>query len=475
LHADLAARSCKVKIFFPGATNKYLKSIPVRQATDVPAHRGPQLLFTAAAGQYLMVTNSSATMIFHRNSQTFKYDFVHEYVGVAPAALMTTNGRWFAIHSKTNNQTELFELDDTFQEINTASIVHDAKFIHLQRDNSLISVSNSIDTYQKSIHGSWEIVDSLPIPIPPYSANFGEDRIVFHHTIPSEGGTTVYFYTRQNGTWSFIEEIQYHPNVKGEYPAWNGDDTLVFRIQHVGLGISTKIDGEWIETTITNEEIGAESALGRQTIFLDNNTFVVDAFSSDSSRTGSFIFKRQPSNNNNNNNTWQATHQLYGNFTNEAAFYYRFAVNEYDIMFPRMTGDDLQLVYIDALGRCFDEKPNITCSLQLDSCSNVDITPSDLYVVHDPCPVSLEPIIFDLHLDNIYGNMSFNLKFSRSGIDTSCTSTISCPFLPDGVTSPSSNVNPISVNSPMVVNNGNTYIYSLSLYCIALLLSVFSI
>lgn len=386
-------------------------------------------------------------MIFKRNGDTFQYDFVHEHVDVA-ANLVATNGRWFAVHG--DGETVLFELDGMFSEVNKASTFHGANFIHFQQDDSLIAVvSNSINTHQRSNNGSWILVDSLSIPVEPATISFVENRIVFASSSTNDG-IDVYFYTRQNGSWSFREVIQF-PNAgeQGQNPSWNGYDTLIFR-RDIGIGIYTWNGEEWTEKVIEKTDIGSTGYFGMKTIFIDNDTFVTTDYSPYLSDTGAFIFKRRQ------NDTWEATHSLYVNTSDSVALLRQFTVNDHDIIFPRL-GLENRMHY-DGLGLCFDQKPNITCGLQLSSCRDVNVAPSDLYVLRDSCSLVLQPVVFDLHLGELYGNMSFDLHFSRSGIDTSCRATVSCPLptTPSTNTPPSTNTSPISSNSPLAASKAST-------------------
>lgn len=240
-----------------------------------------------------------------------------------------------------------------------------------------------------------------------------------------------------------VNHFTFLMTMKRRSPSWNGYDTLVFK-RSGGIGIYSWNGEEWIERLINKADIGAKGYLGIQTIFVDNDTFVTSDYLPYPSNSGAFIFKRQQ------NNTWEATQSLYANTGDNVPFFRQFTLNDHDIIFPTL-GLANQMSY-DGLGLCFDQIPNITCALQLSSCRDVTVAPSDLYVVRDSRPFVVQPVVFDLHLDELYGNMSFDLHFSRSGIDTSCRATVSCP-LP---TTPSANVYPVSINSPFAVSKGSS-------------------
>jgi hypothetical protein len=398
-------------------------------------------------------------LIFKKNTRPPQYDFVHEHIDAAQVA---TNGKWFAVHG-TNNETKIFQLDDTFNEINAASVIHDTKFIYLQYDNSLISVLKSIDTYQPLVNGSWILTNSLPLSADLiHSVDFLLDRIVMH--VRFNGQQYIQFFTRLNGSWSFLEEIAYG-NIQTDSPSWNGNDTFVLRSSS-SLSIFSNTSGEWVEVQrVKSEDVGAHFQFGTNSRFINNDTLItfdVNQYQT-STRTGAYVFKRQP----NNITAWDLTHHVYSNYLDSLNFMTN-NVNTHDVIFIRL---DSIALHFDAVGICFNKTPNITCSFKLDSCQDVSITASDLYTQHDSCHVTVEPENLNFHLNNMHGDLSIDLSFSGPGYNNSCTATIHCPAsdgtvpsnIPSLVNIPASR-SPNSADPLPVVSMSNTFTPLLPLY-----------
>jgi hypothetical protein len=167
--------------------------------SDVPILVGSNRQ-TAAGGDYFIIRNfnetGSTAFIFKRNARSLKYDLVHKHSDV-DVHQVATNGKWFAVHG-TNGETVIFQLDASFNEINKASFIHETKYMHIQEDDSLISVYRSIDSFQRSTNGTWVKVDSLPITAEEVakSAKFSLDRVIIH-----AGELSIHLFKRHNSFW----------------------------------------------------------------------------------------------------------------------------------------------------------------------------------------------------------------------------------------------------------------------------------
>jgi hypothetical protein len=253
--------------------------------------------------------------------------------------------------------------------------------------------------------------------------------------------------------------------VNYQYICLNG--IIVFG-NSANLYIYSNVNGEWQETQRINAvDVGAKSSLGVYTKMLSDNMFIT----TDSSlgltlnEPGAFVFQRGLNNNNNNLSIWEHTHSLYSEEEDSFNFHPSWAINSHDVIFTSSIQGGISKIV--AAGNCFDRAPNITCSSQIDSCQNVRISAHDLYIRHDSCHVVVEPSTLNLHLNNIYGNMSFDLNFNGFGFNYSCTTIVSCP-LPATITPSTvpSSIIPVPVPQSSTVSNSSTISNSLLLYLI---------
>ncbi len=377
----------------------------------------------------------------------------------------STNGKWVVVPAK---GVALFSIDSNNHISNTSFVtaiggflLSDDTFVAYDPISPLSDGNFTIRTYQYeasnntwlNIPGTEVIVTTSATVLGDFSTYRATDThlVVADYTNISDVG--VHIYERQaDKSWKFIESVPVNSSIGPSSVTYNGVDTLVYANfgyqptpDEYGIVIVyTKSNGTWNEQTFTISSLNYRPLgyLGYTTVFLDANTFLVNANQEGYARTGGhdgvgkvLMMTR------NANGTWEPAIELLPS-TPAGLWGLGVGANDYDIIIPRIIvpvgGNIIGLTFFTT-PRCFTQPINVTCNFQqISDCSQVDI--SALYTVNNPQCGAIDTTLTGFGLvanTAIQAQLSFTKFF---GAPVSCNATVICPAPPVAVTQTPSKV-----------------------------------